>query len=171
MATISNIQNKNNQWIPKEAPTAALGISIATISTLALHYFLSSVSNFDRFPSIAKNFVLYGCGAAVIAGAVMGVYSTIRLCQKITEKNELHKAVTATALGILFTALVEATGRHIYKLAPSFDRLMGHSMAYAFGTNLAMHACLFAGGAAIVFTAYAAYSTGRALLATVNPTN
>lgn len=169
MSTISNIQPKTNPWIPKEATTAALGISIAAISSLALHYLCSRASHFSQIPSIARNFVFYGCGAALIAGVVMGAYSTIRLCQKITEKNELHKAVTATAIGILFTAVAEAVGRHIYKFVPSFDALGGHSLAYALGANFAVHATILTGGAALLFTAYAAYSTGRALLATINP--
>lgn len=164
MATATSSLAKNNQWMPQEAVSVALGVGTGAISHVAIQYLQSSASEWIKMPTILKNVVKYSFGATAIAGIVLSVYSIVRLCKRIiSQENELHKAVSATALGVLLTSCAEAIGEHFWELAPSFSHLMDHSMAYCIGTNLALHACIITGIAGIVFTAYAAYRIGKSL--------
>lgn len=171
MSNISNVNSQNNNyWIPKEIPMAASGVALAASANVGMQFIGSDVVNWTKVPSILRNFLGYSCAAISVVGGVMAVYSSIRLCQKIiSEKNELNKAMTATALGSLATALVQAIGEHFYDIAPFFDYLGKHSLAFCIGTNLAWQASFILGVAGIVFTAYAAYRTGQAILANMNP--
>lgn len=163
-----SINTNINHWMPKEVSTAAIGITVTAACNLAIQFLLTSSTR--PLPGIALHFVGYSCGAAAIAGTVMTIYSTVRLCEKmITEKTALHKAVTATTLGCLPTALAQTIGQHFWTIAPSFDHLYRHSMAYCISTNLAWQIAAITGLAGVVFTAYAAYRTGQVIFATINP--
>jgi hypothetical protein len=158
--TISN-------WIPKEAPTVAMGITMAAISHVAIQFLMSSAHN---LPTFVKNFIGYSCSAAAIAGTVMAVYAAVRLCQKIvSQENGFYKGVIATTLGSLSTALAQTIGTHFWEIAPSFNCLSKYSIVHCIGTNLVWQICAITGITGIVFTAYAAYRTGQALLATITP--
>lgn len=161
----SQIIDSISHWVPKEASAAAAGIGIAATSNTAIQ-FLASV---PRLHSIVGHLVGYSCGAAAIAGTVMTVYSAVRLSQKVvTEKPVLQRVVTATTVGCFATALAQTIGQYFWTIAPSLGRLNGLSLAYCIGTNFAWQVSAVTGIAGIVFTAYAAYRTGQALVATIN---
>ena len=165
MSTSQAISNISH-WIPKEASAVAAGIGLTATSNVAIQFLLSV----PHLHSIVGHFVGYSCGAAAIAGTVMTVYSAVRLCQNVVpEKTVLHKAITTTAVGCFTTALAQTIGQHFWTIAPSFNQLNGLSLAYCIGTNFAWQVSAITGIAGIVFTAYAAYRTGQALLATINP--
>jgi hypothetical protein len=150
----------NCQWVPKEVSTAALGVTLAAASNVARELLCSSFSR-----GFVRNVVMYCGSAAAFAGAVVAVYATFRSCKKIlSERDDLQKTITVTALGSAGLALAEALTEHFWTLAPSFGYLEGHSLAYCIATNFAWEACAIAGLGSIVFTAYAAYRTGQAIL-------
>ena len=155
-----NINNYLN--IPREVSTAAFGITTTAAAGVLVQIIQSTPSSSSN---ILRNFAIYSCGSASIIGAVMTVYSMMRLCQKIVpERNELAKSIGVTVLGGLSTALVQAVGEHFWTIAPSFQSLGNRSMAYAVATNFAWQASLITGIGGIVFTASAAYRLGLAVI-------
>lgn len=150
-----------SQWVPREVPTAALGITVAATSGVALQYLASTAR---CFPTLTHHFLNYSCSAALVAGIVMAVYSAVRLAQKsISEKTPLRNVIVITA-GCLSTALAQTIGHHFWTIAPSFMWPNGHTLAYCIGTNLAWQISALTGLAGIVFTAYAAYRISQTLL-------
>jgi hypothetical protein len=161
----SRINSFVNNWVPKEIQTTVGGITLAATSGVAVQFLESSAKH---FPSIAQNFARYSCSAALITGTVIATYSAVRLSQKIvSQESPLKKTVAATVLGCLSTALAQTISEHFYRIAPSFNWLQGHSMAYCVGTNLAWYISAFTAAAGIVFTAYTAYQLGKAVLTTI----
>ncbi len=154
------ITTQINNWMPKEISTATLGVTLAAASNVATDLLRSSVS-----PSFARNVVMYCGSAAAFAGAVVAVYSAFRSCKHmLAERDDLQKTITLTTLGSVAMALAQALTEHFWELAPSFSYLDGHSLAFCIATNFAWEACAIAGLGSIVFTAYAAYRTGQAIL-------
>lgn len=148
--------------IPREVSTAVFGITTTAASSVLIQIIQSSHSSSKN---VLRNFAIYSCGSASIIGAVMTVYSMMRLCQKVVpERNELTKSIAVTVLGGLGTALVQSIGEHFWTIAPSFYSLGNHSMAYASATNFAWQASLITGLGGIVFTANAAYRLGLAVI-------
>ena len=68
-------------------------------------------------------------GAGAVVGTVMCIHSAARLSQKMTADNKtednafnftLLKAITTTALGVMFSALIHTAGHYFWDIAPSF---------------------------------------------------
>jgi len=165
MSAINNTQTNNTSFLP-EISTCALGTTMSAGSGVALQLLDSELVDPLKLPRLVANFLDYSGRATILAGIVMSVYSMVHLCDKvISKRNELDKAVAATALGVLFTAIAETLYDHFWEIAPDFDWLEGHSMIYSIATNMGWQASAILGFTAVVCTGYAAYRLGQAILA------
>lgn len=141
----------------REIQTAALGTTLGA-GMLAAAQCLSTYTAFYSLPSLVRNFVIFGCCAGTVAGVVMSVYSMFRLCQRfISHDNQLNKAVTATALGVLLTTTSYSIGEHLLQIVPNY-----------LVRDFAFYACGITGIGSIIFTSYAAYRLGKAIINSLN---
>jgi len=168
--TIAKINTNQNHWMPKEISTASIGTMIAATSNVAFQILTTIDIVLPTCLNNVRRFAGYSFAATSIVGTVLALHSMVRLCQKtISEKNKLEKNVAITALGVFSAALAETMAEFLLEIAPSFRYSFGHSMAYSITTNLALQTSLIIGLGGIVFTAYAAYRTGRAIFLANNP--
>jgi len=146
--------------------SATLGILIASISSTAIQFLLTK--EWGHLPSIMKYFPRYALGALSIASYVIIIYSMFRLGKVLLSKNiKLPKVLTTLAIGVFLTALTQSIMQYLFLTAPSFYSYekSGHSLAYCIATNFGLHVTIAAEAGSVVFTVYAAYRLGKAVLA------